>query len=236
MCHAQLPMKPVKPKDLPELLTPTVAFVSIVKTEMRIFGPFEDTLQSLLTRLEIPVPSSDRMIIPCLSIQLPCVYHYFPSAILVKSVAECADTQASMRTLTMRPELCFPYHVKLSIACQIGSDVRAIRPCQTLGGQIVRDQLYRLMPADLWLCREVAAVTGAQEDEDAARNLSCILRENLEPRARANNEALIMAGTLAQQPPGSDHTYAETMFNLETIQQKEEWFTRSVKRARSTVR
>ncbi|KAL8825713.1 MAG: hypothetical protein Q9191_004242 [Dirinaria sp. TL-2023a] len=228
LCRAQPPMEPVTPKDLPEMLSPKMAFVSVLKTEMRIFGPFENTLEPLLARLGIANPPDDRVIIPCLSLQLPCVYHYFPSTILVKSIAECADTQASMRTLTLRPELAIPYHLKLSIACQIGSDVRAIRPCQTLGGQIVRDQLYSLMPEELWLFREIAAVAGAQEDEDIARNLSCIIREDLEPRARANGETLIIAGALGERPLGSNYTHAEIVFHLKTIEEKQDWFMRFV--------
>lgn len=145
-------------------------------------------------------------------------------------VSDCVDTQASMRTLTLRPEFNFPYHIKLSIACQITSDVRAIRPCQTLGGQLVRKQLHKFFPPNLWWFNEVASVSGSQtaqgdtqENEDKARHIGSILREDLEARANANNEALIIAGSLAQQPANDHRTHAEIVFGLETVEQKQNW-------------
>jgi siderophore synthetase component len=231
LCYAREGLAPVEPKDLPEFLTPTLAFVSVLRAEISLAGPFEELLQPLLAQLEVPSPESDdRVIVPCLRLQLPCVFHHFPSAIVVKTVSGCADTQASMRTLTVRPKLNFPYHIKLSIACQITSDVRAIRPCQTVGGQLVGKQLYKFFPSDLWWFDEVASVSGsqtAQEDsqanEDKARHIGCILREDLEARANANNEALIVAGSLAQQPANDPRTHAEIVFGLESVEQKHEW-------------
>jgi siderophore synthetase component len=231
LCYAREGLAPVEPKDLPEFLTPTLAFVSVLRAEISIAGPFEELLQPLLAQLEVPSPESDdRVIVPCLRLQLPCVFNHFPSAIVVKKVSGCADTQASMRTLTVRPKLNFPYHIKLSIACQITSDVRAIRPCQTVGGQLVGKQLYKFFPSDLWWFNEVASVSGsqtAQEDsqanEDKARHIGCILREDLEARANANNEALIVAGSLAQQPANDPRTHAEMVFGLESVEQKHEW-------------
>ncbi|GIJ86766.1 siderophore [Aspergillus pseudoviridinutans] len=231
LCYAQEGLAPVEPNDLPEFLTPTLAFVSVLRAEISLAGPFEESLQPLLAQLEVPPPeSADRVIVPCLRLQLPCVFRHFPSAVVVKTVSGCADTQASMRTLTLRPELNFPYHIKLSIACQITSDVRAIRPCQTLGGQLVRKQLRKFFPPDLWWFKEVASVSGSQtvqgdtqENEDKARHIGCILREDLEARANANNEALIIAGSLAQQPANDSRTHAEIVFGLETVEQKHEW-------------
>ncbi|KAH8820752.1 ferric iron reductase FhuF-like transporter-domain-containing protein [Xylogone sp. PMI_703] len=225
-------LKTIGPKDLPEILTPTLAFVSVLRTETCISGPFEEILEPLLIQLEVPTPESeDRIVIPCLSLQLPNVYRHFPSAVLLKSVSQCADTQASMRTLTIRPQFNFTHHIKLSIACQVTSDVRAIRPCQTLGGQLVKRQLGKFLPADLWWFKEAASVSGSQaaeadtqENQDKARHIGCILREDVEPRARRNNEALIVAGSLAQCPVNDSITHAESVFGLETVEQKQHWF------------
>ncbi|EPS27085.1 hypothetical protein PDE_02026 [Penicillium oxalicum 114-2] len=179
----------------------------------------------------LPFPESDdRVIVPCLRLQLPCVFQHFPSAVVVKTVSGCADTQASMRTLAVRSYFNFPYHIKSSIACQITSDVRAIRPCQTVGGQLVGKQLYKFFPSDLWWFNEVASVSGSQvaqghsqANEDKARHIGCILREDLEARANANNEALIIAGSLAQQPANDPRTHAEIVLGLESVEQKQEW-------------
>ncbi|QKX54320.1 uncharacterized protein TRUGW13939_01406 [Talaromyces rugulosus] len=231
LCYAQEGLAPVEPKDLPQFLAPTLAFLSVLRAEISISGPFEESLQPLLDQLDVPAPeNSDRVIVPCLHLQLPCVYRYFPSTVLVKTVSSCADTQASMRTLTLRSQFNFSYHIKLSIACQITSDVRAIRPCQTLGGQLVSRQLHKFFPPDLWWFKETASVSGSQtaqgdtqENEDKARHIGCILREDLEARANANNEALIIAGSLAQQPANDHRTHAEIVFGLETIDQKHDW-------------
>jgi hypothetical protein len=230
LCHALPPLEPVGPEDLPEMRNPTLIFISIPRTDLRIFGPFEEKLQPFLNQLEIPPPppESQRIIVPALKLQMPAIHHYFPNATVVKSVADCVDTQASMRTLTPRPGLNYPHHIKLSLTCQITSDIRAIRPCQTLGGQLVREHLAHLMPEDLWLFSEVAAVSGAQRDEDAARHIGVVLREDIEPKAKAKGESLIMAGALAERAPGSGTTRAEVLFSLETREEKRRWLERCV--------
>lgn len=210
------------------MLKPTLAFVSVPRTELRVTGDFEEELQPLLERLEIPGTTSDRMIVPCLSQQLPSIHRRFPNTIVLKLVKDCADAQASMRTLTLRPELGFNYHIKLSLACQITSALRTITPWTTCGGPVQSKLLEKLLPKDLWVFREVAAVSGSQENFNDARHLSCILRDSLETRARANDETLIIAAALAQKPGGAGRTYTEILYGLETISQKKEWFQRSV--------
>ena len=143
---------------------------------------------------------------------------------MLLSVADCADAQASLRTLTLRPELKFPFHLKLSLACQITSALRTITPWSAQGGPIVTGILDRFLPSELWTFKEVASVTGSQTDFDDAKHLSCILRDDLEERARANNEVLILAAALTQSPPDTSQPYAEILFNLRTISEKQEWF------------
>lgn len=210
------------------MLTPTLAFVSVPRDNLRITGHFEQELQPLVKRLDIPQTSSDRVIVPCLAQQLPSVHQRFPDAILLKLTTNCADAQASMRTLTMRPELEFDYHLKLSLACQITSALRTITPWTTCGGPVQTALLERFLPEDLWVFREVAAVSGSQEDFNEARHLSCILRDSLESKAEANDEVLILAAALAQQPYGDSRIYAEILYNLETVSQKKQWFQRFV--------
>lgn len=210
------------------MLKPTLAFISVPRTDLRVTGHFEQELQPLLERLEIPGITSDRVIVPCLSQQLPSIHQRFPNATVLKLIEDCADAQASMRTLTLRPELEFNYHLKFSLACQITSALRTITPWTTCSGPVQSELLEKLLPNDLWVFREVAAVTGSQEDFNDARHLSCILRDSLETRARENDETLIIAAALAQKPSGDGRTYAEILYRLETISQKKEWFQRSV--------
>ncbi|KAJ6184953.1 hypothetical protein N7519_006254 [Penicillium mononematosum] len=214
--------------DIPAMLKPTLAFISVPRTDLRVTGHFEQELQPLLERLEIPGTTSDRVIVPCLSQQLPSIHQRFPNATVLKLIENCADAQASMRTMTLRPDLAFNYHLKLSLACQITSALRTITPWTTCGGPVQSEILEKLLPSDLWVFREVAAVTGSQENFNDARHLSCILRDSLETRARANDETLIIAAALAQKPSGDGRTYAEILFGLETTAQKKEWFQRYV--------
>lgn len=210
------------------MLKPTLAFISVPRNDLRVTGHFEQELQPLLERLEIPGTTGDRMIVPCLSQQLPSIHQRFPNATVLKLIEDCADAQASMRTLTLRPDLEFNYHLKLSLACQITSALRTITPWTTCGGPVQSELLEKSLPNDLWVFREVAAVTGSQENFNDARHLSCILRDSLETRAQANDETLIIAAALAQKPGGDGRTYAEILYGLETISKKKEWFQRSV--------
>ncbi|KAI1850686.1 hypothetical protein JX266_003968 [Neoarthrinium moseri] len=229
LCYAQPPLKPVHPEDITSMLTPTLAFISVPRKDLCVTGPFVQTLQPLLRRLEIPETSSDRVVVPCLVQQLPSINHRFMDVDVLRMVNDCADAQVSLRTLTLRPELNFGYHMKLSLACQITSALRTITPWTTQGGRMVTEILEKFLPDDLWVFREVAAVTGSQSDFDAAKHLSCILRDSLESRAEANGERLVVAAALAQTAYSIDVTYAELLFGLNSLSQKQEWFRNYIK-------
>ncbi|OQE21277.1 hypothetical protein PENSTE_c012G04829 [Penicillium steckii] len=228
LCYAQAPLKPFHSKDLADMLTPSLAFVSVPRSDMLISGEYEETLESLLQKLKVPKPSSERLIVPCLTQQLPAVQLYFPNAIVVKTVSQIADALASIRTLKTRPERDFPYHIKLSLACQITSALRTITPWTAIGGPFFSDLLEKFLPETLWVYREVGAITGSQEDFSKAKHLSCILRDDLEAQAKANNEMLVLAAALAHHLPGTSQSYAEILFNLKTPQDKREWLQRYV--------
>ncbi|EYE97444.1 uncharacterized protein EURHEDRAFT_513335 [Aspergillus ruber CBS 135680] len=223
LCYAQPPLNQIQPSDIPEMLTPTLAFLSVPRTDLRVTGAFEEIIQPLLRKLEIPSTTPDRVIVPCLSRQLPAVDQRFPNAVVLKTVENIADAQASMRTLTLRPESDFGYHLKLSLACQITSALRTITPWTTCGGPVQTALLERFLPNDLWVFREVAAVSGGQDNFADAKHLSCILRDDLEARADANNERLVIAAALAQQPYNNTRCYAEILYNLRTTSDKQSW-------------
>ncbi|KAJ5613865.1 hypothetical protein N7528_007519 [Penicillium herquei] len=206
------------------MLTPGITFLSLPSSDLHLAGPFSQLLQPLLQVLEIPDAPEGLTILPCLTQQLPSVIQRFPRAEILKSVDDCVDAQASLRTVTPRPELNFPFHLKLSLACQITSALRTITPWSAQGGPIVTQIMDRFLPPSLWVFKEVASATGSQSDFDEAKHLSCILRENLEIRAEANDEVLIIAAALIQQPHGTSQSYAEILFSLNTVSQKQEWF------------
>ena len=209
------------------MVNPNITFLSVPRTALRITGPFENVLQPLLERLQISEPGGDRVIVPSLTKQLPSIMMRFPDAVAV-STTQCAQAQASMRTITMSPELEFPYHVKLSLACKITSALRTITPWTACGGLAVSQLLQELLPPDLWVFTEAASICGSQEDFNEAKHLACILRDDLESRAEACSETLIMAAALSQRPTGDERSYAERLFGLDTTVKKKEWFKRFV--------
>jgi siderophore synthetase component len=133
-----------------------------------------------------------------------------------------------MRTIMVRPKLEFMYHLKLSLACQITSALRTITPWSAIGAPEVSELLVKLLPKDMWVYREVASVNGGQEDFNEAKHMSCILREDLEFKARAQGEALILAAALPQPVLDCGKTHAEMLFGLDTPEQKLAWFRECV--------
>lgn len=133
-----------------------------------------------------------------------------------------------MRTVSLDPVLGFPYHLKLSLACQITSSLRTITPWTTALGPVLTSILQSALPSDLWIFEEVAAVSGGQDDFDEARHLSCILRHDLQDRARENGEALIVAAALFHGPINGRRTYAEILFGLKNPEETRIWFRRYV--------
>ena len=57
LCYAQPPLQEIQPSDIPKMLTPALAFVSIPRTDLRVTGDFEAIIQPLLETLEIPCPT-----------------------------------------------------------------------------------------------------------------------------------------------------------------------------------
>jgi hypothetical protein len=208
------------------MLSPEVTFLSVPRSQVRVSGPFEHLLGGLLAKLNISAASEDRIIIPSLAQQNLSIQSRFDDVHVVGSAR--ASAQASMRTLTLRPELNFRYHLKLSLACQITSAPRTITPWTALGGAEVSELLGKLLPPDMWLFGEVAAVTGAQEDFNHAKHFSCILREDLELRANAQGEALIIASAFSQLPVDGFEEGKALAQELVPLQREEkrEWFQR----------
>jgi hypothetical protein len=84
----------------------------------------------------------------------------------------------------------------------------------------------RLAHPDLWVCRETATITGVNMNMEAARTLCCILREDLEPRALAAGQSLIISAALYHRSAGGTQTYAELLFGLDSIADICSWIRR----------
>ena len=206
------------------MLNPGISLVVLPRSSVHMYGPFEQLTQSLVKGLGVSHPvNNDLVMIPCLSRQLPAVLHYFPKAEHIKSVPGAAKAHAAIRTVSVPG---YEFDVKFSLACQITSALRVL-PCWSAAAAPEMTALMKkILPEDLWLFGEVAAVTGSQEDQSEARHLTCILRQNLEKKAQENDEALILVSALMEKPLGGQQTYAEILFGLNTTAEKKQWFTR----------
>jgi hypothetical protein len=78
LCWANPLLDRVVPQHVPKMPAPSLTFVSALHADTRVTGLFEATLEPLLEKLHIPKQNySDRLIVPCLSQQLPAIFLFF---------------------------------------------------------------------------------------------------------------------------------------------------------------
>lgn len=208
------------------MLNPGLSFVILPRSSARVFGPFEDLLRPLRELLEVDISTTeDKIIVPCLSQHLPSLQNFFPEAEIVASVPQCAQAQASIRSVSVPG---YGFDIKFSLACLITSALRVLPCWSAAAAPSITPVLKKLFPPDLWVFGEVAAITGSQENASEARHLTCILRENMEAKANERDETLILASALMEKPFGRDVSYAEILFDLTTVKRKLKWFERFV--------
>ncbi|KAL4985771.1 IucC family-domain-containing protein [Aspergillus falconensis] len=226
-CVADKLLEPVGPEDLPDMLNPGISLAALPRSSVYMYGPFEKLTHSLLKCLGVAPPASDDLVIvPCLSRQLPALLHYFPEAEHVRSVPSAAKAHAAIRTVSVPG---YEFDIKFSLACQITSALRVLPCWSAAAAPQMTAFLRKILPEDLWLFGEVAAVTGSQEVKSEARHLTCILRENLEAKAEEHDEALVLVSALMEKPLGGQQTYAEILFDLSTTAEIKIWFTSYIK-------
>lgn len=222
-CFAQEPLELISPKDVQSLRNPEIKFLAVPSSDLRITGAFQTRLRPLLQKLGITNTIPDTVVVPCLKRQIPAIKSRFPKVELLASPPVTARAQAATRTVSLAPELESPYHLKLALACFITSALRTVSPWTACVGPEAGDVLSDVLPDDLWVAREVASVTGSGADFDEAKHISCVLREDLEPRANALGEALIPAAALAETDLATGISSAERVFGLDTIEKRRTW-------------
>lgn len=213
----------MSPKDVQSLRNPEIKFLAVPSSDLRITGAFQTRLLPLLQKLGITNTHPGTVVVPCLRRQIPAIKSRFPRAEVLQSPPVTARAQAATRTVSLSPELGFPYHLKLALACFITSALRTVSPWTACVGPEAGDVLSDILPGDLWVAREVASVTGAGDDFDEAKHISCVLREDLEPRADALGEALIPAAALAETDLATGVSSAERVFGLDTVEKRRAW-------------
>jgi hypothetical protein len=222
-CLAEPPLEQLRPFEISSLLNPTISFISVPSFELRISGPYKTLLEPLLKSQGICGGECGRTIIPCLSRQLPAIEKHFPSIHIVAVDKIKSNAQASLRTVTLPPEIGFPYHIKFALACKVSSALRTVSPWTACVGPELSNVLQDLLPESLWICREFASVTGAQDNFDEAKHITSIIREDIEPRAERCGQSLVVAAALTEQPVGIQKCYAEFLFDLDNEEKKISW-------------
>ncbi|SMR44214.1 unnamed protein product [Zymoseptoria tritici ST99CH_1A5] len=216
-------LKQLDPSQVPSLLQPSITFIAVDRGSTRITGPFRTLLKPLLDQFSLPRLLPNEVVLPCLSQQLPAIQRHFPSTRVLLHDAFTAHAQASLRTVNIPSEMRFAYNMKFALSCTISSVLRTITPWTTCLGPEISAVIEDAVTENTWVCKEVAAITGSQKDFSAAKNLSCILREDLEPRALALGQTLIVVAALAEKPVGSSECLAALTFGLRSSGQKKKW-------------
>ncbi|KAI6754751.1 hypothetical protein HG530_012503 [Fusarium avenaceum] len=164
--------------------------------------------------------------IPCLENILPAVLDHFPTAKLIETATGRAFSQASAGAVSVPG-----YIYDLNLPPPSLSSGSHFTPYWSVAAApVMTSLLKKLIPQELWLFGEVAAVTGSQKDTTQAQYIACTLRENLESKAEMGDESLILVAALLERPQGGNSTYAELLFGLETAEDKLIWLRRYIRK------
>ncbi len=223
---AQDPLAEITPEDLHRLQEPKVVFISVPRHYVTTVGPFEDLLVPLLEEYAVDVSTitEDRVILPCLELQLASMCQQVPEVLELPSKTVQGQAQSSLRTISLSDSDTFHHDLKLALACRITSALRTITPWTALIGPEVSQILNDVLPPSMWVCDEIAAVTGSHSDFDKAKHCSILIRQNLEAQARAKGQTLIVSAALSEKGADGGICHAERVFELRTDDQKAAWF------------
>lgn len=228
---ARDPLAPISVEDLAKVQEPNIVFISALRSDFITAGSYEKILAPLLKEnaVDVSTVSEDRIILACLERQLPSISQQLgPSVSILSSKTLRAKAQSSLRTLSLPDANTFRHDLKLALACNITSALRTITPWTALIGPEVSIILAKTLPPNMWVCNEVAAITGSASNFDKAKHCSVLIRENLEQKARSRGETLIVSAALAERGVDDIACHAERVFELRTEELKEEWFRKSV--------
>ena len=228
---ARDPLTPISLHDLAEVQEPSIIFISALRSDFITTGDYEKVLASLLREnaVDVRTVSKDRIILACLKRQLPSITQQLgPSVLILSSKPLRAKAQSSLRTVSLPAASTFRHDLKLALACNITSALRTITPWTALIGPEVSIILAKTLPPDMWVCNELAAITGSASNFDKAKHCSMLIRENLEEKARNRGETMIVSAALAERGVDDMACHAERVFELHTENLKEVWFRTSV--------
>ncbi|KAL9620605.1 MAG: hypothetical protein Q9160_004859 [Pyrenula sp. 1 TL-2023] len=216
------PVPSVPPENITSLTAPSISLISVPGSDVRVTGPFRQALKPLLTQYRIEDAQPGKVILLCMTLQLPMIKQYHPETEVLLKDAFQAVGQSSLRTVAIP---FFDYDFKFSLDVTITSSPRIIGPKTVMMIHELSCVLKEIMPDNLWVMGEVGGVTGRSDEFDKNIHIGCLLRENFERRALANNETLAVVGALQEIPPWSTECNAALVFGLRTEEQKLNWLS-----------
>lgn len=213
----------ISPSEAPTLTQPSISFLAVDRAELWVTGPFRKILTRLLVQFRLPRVGPNEIIVPCLTRQIPAILRHSESARVICQDAFKAAAQASLRTVTVPDRLDFPFSLKFSLSYTISSVLRAITPHSACSAIEVSNIVEDCVTEDTWVCKEIAATASSHADRTAARQMTCIVREDHEARARALGQSLIIVAALGETSTRSSECVAALMFGLDNSKAKLAW-------------
>ncbi|KAK6531992.1 hypothetical protein TWF694_003155 [Orbilia ellipsospora] len=226
--YAIPPVKPVQIDNIENFLNPEIIIISVPRDCVQLNGPFEASLKPLLIELNISAASTDRVLLPCYAEQLHVIRHSLGNDVEVvtsknENVKLHGQRQSSIRSASISG---FPFHVKMSLSYVIGGSKRSL-PSWVTESCIEVSQLLHEIATDpeimsdtnlLWIARKVAAISSPDAD------LSVMLREDHEQRARELGQCLVLPATLFEVGGEDRVAHVVNLFGLDTLDKCKNWF------------
>ncbi|RKP40203.1 IucC family-domain-containing protein, partial [Dimargaris cristalligena] len=199
MHKARFALPPLAPIQVGESLRHVkVVFVAVPRSQLQIRGNFEDELAPLVQAIGLQGASSDEVIVPVHSRQLPNIVSRFPFVRLLDGY-DMAEAQASLRTVV--PDHSPNIQLKLPLGIKVTSALRTITPWTTYLGPGLRPILERIMkdPEACIVVHETSSIVVRDPDVDEAKHLSCLIRESPTQLARARGESVVVCAALTER-------------------------------------
>lgn len=98
---AKDPVPHIAPKDISSLMNHSISLISVPGSEVRVTGPCRQAMKPLPSQFGLDHKYPGQVILPCVTMQIPVIQHYHPEVKVLVKDAFNADTQSSLRTITI---------------------------------------------------------------------------------------------------------------------------------------
>ena len=95
------PVRRIAPEDISSVMKPSISLISVPGSDVRVTGPFRQALKPLLVQYGIEDTQPGKVILPCLTMQIPVIQRYHPWMEVVLKDAFQAESQSSLRTVSI---------------------------------------------------------------------------------------------------------------------------------------